>query len=64
MMLARWLESEWPGADDARRRAFSSLLEHEDDRLWDWLTGREEAPAGLRDIVSRIRGATFGHAGR
>lgn len=64
VMLGRWLESAWPGADETRRRAFSTLLEHEDDRLWDWLTGRAEPPAALRAVVSEVREYTFGDVRR
>lgn len=59
-MLGRWLEFAWPQADEARRRAFSELLECEDDQLWDWLSGRARPAPELQVIVREVREYTFG----
>jgi antitoxin CptB len=39
LLLGRWLEERWDGADDARRRSFQWLLEQADPDLVDWLIG-------------------------
>lgn len=59
-MLGDWLQHCWPSADQARRQAFSALLEQEDDRLWSWLSGQSDPDAGLVDIVNDIRARFFG----
>ena len=39
-----------------QEQAFASLLDSEDDQLWDWLSGRELCPdANLRTIIDDIR---------
>jgi len=63
VMLGDWLERCWPCADESRRRAFSALLDREDDRLWAWLSGQSEPEAGLADIVHDIRSRFFGPGG-
>ncbi|HLS05292.1 MAG TPA: succinate dehydrogenase assembly factor 2 [Wenzhouxiangella sp.] len=60
VMLGDWLQRCWPSADQARRQAFSALLEQEDDRLWSWLSGQSDPDAGLVDIVNDIRARFFG----
>jgi antitoxin CptB len=58
LLLARWLEQRWAGADDARRRDFEWLIEQPDPDLADWLLGGAR-PAGasraalIDDIVRR-----------
>jgi succinate dehydrogenase flavin-adding protein (antitoxin of CptAB toxin-antitoxin module) len=58
LLLGRWLEQRWPGADDSRRRDFEWLLEQPDPDLADWLIGGGR-PAGrtraalVDDIVRR-----------
>ena len=55
VVLSDWLEREWPDADADRRAAFDRLLDCEDDRLWDWFTGREvPGDPELADMVARI----------
>jgi len=60
MLLARWLESGWPGADDARRRTFEWLLEQPDPDLAEWLLGGARPPderqSALLDEIVRRRG--------
>ena len=56
LLLVRWLERSWAGADDGRRAAFEALLQAEDDRLWYWFTGKERPPSGgLGSLVDEIR---------
>jgi succinate dehydrogenase flavin-adding protein (antitoxin of CptAB toxin-antitoxin module) len=45
LLLERWLERRWAGADAERRRAFAWLLEQPDPDLADWLLGGAR-PAG------------------
>lgn len=57
-LLTHWLHEHWPEATDELRSAFRVLLEVEDDRLWDWLTGRDRPESGvLAEIVDDIRRA-------
>jgi antitoxin CptB len=57
VLLARWLERHWPGADAERRRAFAWLLEQPDPDLADWLIGgarpADPAHAALLDEIAR-----------
>ncbi|MBY6205786.1 FAD assembly factor SdhE [Halomonas denitrificans] len=39
-LLTAWVEQCWPVADRSSRARFLELLDAEDDRLWDWVTGR------------------------
>jgi antitoxin CptB len=56
-LLGWYLEVRYPVADDARKAAFSTLLEQQDPELWAWLMGRSQPddPA-WRHIVDEIRG--------
>ena len=56
VLLVRWLERNWAGANAARRAGFVAMLDAEDDRLWYWFTGKERPPAGaLGELVDEIR---------
>jgi antitoxin CptB len=48
LLLARWLEQRWPGADDARRHDFEWLLDQPDPDLADWLIGGMRPADGAR----------------
>jgi len=56
-LLSRWLEQQWPVADEDLRDAFRDLLNAEDDQLWDWLLGRnrpgEERLCRIVDDIQR-----------
>ncbi|MBT2746818.1 MULTISPECIES: succinate dehydrogenase assembly factor 2 [unclassified Lysobacter] len=55
-LLGRYLDREWRQASEARRGVFLRLLETEDDKLWHWFMGHEEAgDAELRSLVEFIR---------
>lgn len=55
-LLLRWLEREWTAASEAQRGVFLRLLDCEDDRLWRWFLGHENAPdAALYALVQQIR---------
>ena len=55
-LLGRYLDREWKQASEAQRGVFLRLLETEDDKLWHWFMGHEEASdAELRSLVEFIR---------
>jgi len=58
VLLMRWLECAWPGADAGSRRAFERLLEQPDPDLADWLIGgrrpADPASAALVDDILRL----------
>jgi antitoxin CptB len=58
LLLVRWLERGWPGADAERRHAFEWLLEQPDPDLADWLLGNRRpsgaAQAALVDDILRL----------
>jgi len=58
LLLVRWLDAGWPGADGGQRAAFLRLLEEPDPQLADWLLHGlrpDDPPLStlLDDIVSR-----------
>ena len=56
-LLGWYLDARYPGASDAAKVAFSTLLEQSDPELWDWLSGRSVAEATeWRAIIDEIRG--------
>lgn len=56
LILERFHREAFPALDTPSREAFARLLESEDDRLWEWLTGRAvPADPELADAVRRIR---------
>jgi antitoxin CptB len=55
-LLGWYLDQRYLGAGAAEREAFAALLEQQDPDLWNWLSGRGEAPqAAWRRIVDEIR---------
>ena len=55
-LLNRWLDRQWAASSEAQRGVFLQLLDCEDDRLWRWFLGHENAPdAALDALVQRIR---------
>ena len=56
LLLLRYVDQVYPGADAAVRHDFERLLESQDPELAGWLYGRDEAadPA-LRALVAVIR---------
>ena len=54
-LMLRYLDGRWPMADDAERKQFLRLLDCEDDKLWAWFMGREQAAdRELHELVQRI----------
>ena len=53
--LARFLDRHLDalGADDLL--CFEALLDAEDDDLYGWMTGREDAPARFQALVATIK---------
>jgi len=55
-LLEHWLDQQWAASSEAQRGVFLRLLACEDDRLWRWFLGHENAPdAELDALVQRIR---------
>jgi len=55
-LLNRWLDRQWTASSEAERGVFLRLLACEDDKLWRWFLGHENAPdAALDSLVQRIR---------
>lgn len=42
VLLVRWLENQWADASPEQRQAFRTVLDQEDDLLWNWVTGRQQ----------------------
>ena len=54
-LLLRYLDGRWPTADDQERKQFLRLLDCEDDKLWRWFMGLDQAAdRELHDIIQRI----------
>ncbi|WP_263405546.1 succinate dehydrogenase assembly factor 2 [Wenzhouxiangella sp. AB-CW3] len=60
VLLGRWLATRWTKADAQLQQSFEDLLECEDDRIWDWLMGRDRPEAALSRIIDDIRELGFG----
>ncbi len=55
-LLEGFLERESQALEEGGWPAFETLLECEDDQLWDWFQGRTPAPTHeLRKLVDAIR---------
>lgn len=55
-LMGRYLDLAWAQDSEAQRGVFLTLLDTEDDRLWQWFMGHEEpADAELAALVARIR---------
>lgn len=58
VLLLDYLERHYPSASAAERAAFTELLELPDPELHGLVTGRIEAPAGVRrNVIGRLRRA-------
>ncbi|MGY6588455.1 MAG: FAD assembly factor SdhE [Wenzhouxiangella sp.] len=55
VLVGRWLDLFHAEAPDALKFEFQSLLDCEDDVIWDWMMGRAEPPERLAEIVNHIR---------
>ena len=54
VLVGRWLDLFYADASAKLQLGFQSLLECEDDVIWDWMMGRAEPPAELAEIVAHI----------
>lgn len=55
-MLEKFVDQCYDRLDAAGKRDFARLLAAEDDRLWDWLSGRDEPDSqGMSQLVGQIR---------
>jgi len=58
MLLERWLDAHFAGADHELRRQFAELLQTEDDLLWSWIMEKNvPADASLTHLLAQIRTA-------
>lgn len=56
VLLGGWLEQCWPQASDELREAFAALLEEEDDRIWAWVTAREQPnDSVMQSLIGELR---------
>jgi antitoxin CptB len=56
VLLARYLDEDYPRASAEDRDAFARILELQDPQIFGYLVGREiPAEASLRHVVARIR---------
>jgi antitoxin CptB len=53
--LAAYLEQAYPGLNAEDQARFELLLNAEDDDLYGWLTGRQEAPADFAALVDSLK---------
>ncbi|QQQ03309.1 succinate dehydrogenase assembly factor 2 [Lysobacter enzymogenes] len=55
-LFGRYLDRAWRASSEHERGVFLRLLETEDDKLWHWFMGHEEAQdAQLQALVEKIR---------
>lgn len=55
-LFGRYLDRAWRQSSERERGVFLRLLETEDDKLWHWFMGHEEAQdAQLQELVEKIR---------
>ena len=56
VLLARYLEHDYPRAASHEREAFARLLDLQDPELFGYLLGGVHAPSdALRHVIARIR---------
>ena len=59
LVLARFLDGDFPRLDAAGRAAFGRLLELPDNDLWDLIAGRADQAPGLEpaqaELLARLR---------
>jgi antitoxin CptB len=57
LLLESFIEANHQSLSGGSWPEFESLLQAEDDILWDWLQEPEKSPqAGYRELLMRIRG--------
>ena len=57
-ILGRYIDGLKGGLTIKEEDALSRLLDSEDDKLWDWLSGKQQCPhSELTEIVDVIRSA-------
>ena len=55
VLLSDWLTQRFESSGKGLQNDFARLLECEDDRIWDWVTGRSPAEPDLIELVKAIR---------
>ncbi|MEN1728035.1 MAG: succinate dehydrogenase assembly factor 2 [Pseudomonadota bacterium] len=54
VLMTNWLEKAYLEASPELQAAFESLLDQEDDAIWDWMMGRATPPDSLAAVVASI----------
>jgi antitoxin CptB len=53
-LMLRYLDLQWPVADDEERKLFLHLLDCEDDKLWRWFMGLERSEDESINVIVKI----------
>jgi antitoxin CptB len=53
--LRRYLSTSYLDADPTEQDIFESFLAENDQQMFLWLSGREEAPGHYKDLVEKLR---------
>lgn len=59
LLLGRFAEAHVPGFDPAQLDAFEALLTQSDPDIYDWVTGRQAAPAALGGVLLLLKRFSF-----
>ena len=54
VLLSKWLDLKYVESGPESRALFDQLLDCEDDKIWDWMMGRDQPPDELAGLVEQI----------
>ncbi|WP_412563735.1 succinate dehydrogenase assembly factor 2 [Thalassobius sp. MITS945101] len=60
IILMRYAAAKLEGMSDAALDAYDALLSENDQDLYQWVSGQQEAPADLQDQITDIRAVATG----
>jgi len=60
IILMRYAAAKLEGMSDAALDAYDALLSENDQDLYQWVSGQQEAPADLQDQIADIRSVATG----
>tara|TARA_Y100001956_G_scaffold44366_1_gene43255 strand:+ start:207 stop:467 length:261 start_codon:yes stop_codon:yes gene_type:complete len=60
IILMRYAAARLEAMDDAALDAYDALLSENDQDLYQWVSGQQDAPEDLRDQISDIRAVATG----
>lgn len=55
LLLKRYLSETYLHADENEQEVFESLLSENDQQLFLWLSGREQAPEPYQSLIEKLR---------